>query len=161
MWHSPLCSSKQLWNAQCLPGHFVQALVIWISSGAVKAVILMLPPPPPPPPHTHTNSPGINSKEELVHWCSGCFSDTVSWERSGLCVCRKHSLTTRDLCLTWLNHIWPANQRGHKGTKTRVCVCVCLYEQRRGNVEMCTPMPTEAGRIVFVSWTPREHTPLE
>lgn len=62
MRHRPLCSvlgnicmfSRILRNTECFPGHFVWAFVIWISSEALKAVILMHwssnPPSSPSPP---------------------------------------------------------------------------------------------------------------
>lgn len=121
MRHRPLCSvppnicmfSRILRNAKCFPGHFVQAFVIWISSEALKASN----------PHAlvHSSPPRINSKEVLAHWCSGCFSDMVSWGSSELCVCNDRFLTTRkqEICVAGTNLTQPRlglrNQRGHWG----------------------------------------------
>lgn len=84
---------------ECFPGHFVRAFVIWISSEALKAVILM---------QWCSHSPSrINSKEVLAYWCSGCFSDTVSWERQqALCLqqpfpCKQKVEICALLELTW------------------------------------------------------------
>lgn len=123
------------------PGHFVQAFVIWISSEALKAVILVHWCSHPPPPR-------INSKEVLARWCSGCFSDTVSRESSGaLCLQQlfPHKQKAERFVLpgTNLPHWVLRIKEGRWGNKR-----VCLQEERESvEVHFCVK---ERGRMELV-----------
>ncbi len=183
----PLCGvpanicmfSRILWNAECFPGHFVKAFVVWISSEALKAVILMhwCSHAPPTPTHTHTHHPHTHTPPPppgglILKRYSLTDVRAASLIRLAGKAAGSVSATTipsqpesRDLCSLELTqpHFVCESKRtpGNKLVCVCVCVCVCkggkcgsaLLHQRTGS--------DGVGHIVFVSFPPKEHTPSE
>lgn len=139
-----ICMLNRTLQNRCFPGHFV----FWISSEALKAVIVMQWRRQP-----NNLPPRINLKEVPSHWCSSNFSDTVCWESSEL----SGLATNVPSQLSGTNLTFGLQIKDDAGgLNMRVCVCVAsqgnagLLCQRTGSDGVC--------HIVFVSFPPKEHT---